>query len=235
MKLVRRIIGKCFHVFHVNIAKCFEVQGRVLMLHWVGDEPQNEETEPFRISTQQCRKLLQWLKTKNVIRLENCEKEKDFYALTIDDVPESFYYNAFPLLKEAEIPFTLFVNLSLLDKEGFITREQLIEMAQCELCTIGSHGISHGEFTMLNKQQAISDLIESKKELERIIGCKVKLYAYPYGSYYACGYTNKHLAGTIYKYAFGTVACPITKPSLLKNYFLPRINADADYVKKITV
>lgn len=235
MKLFRRVIGKCCHVFHVNIAKCFKVQGRVLMLHWVGDEAQSEDAEPFRISTEQFKKLLLWLKKKNVIRLENCEKEKDFYALTIDDVPENFYNNAFPLLKVAEIPFTLFVNLSLLDKDGFITKEQLVEMARCKLCTIGSHGINHGEFTLLDKKQALCDLKESKKKLEKIIGEKVEMFAYPYGSYYACGYNNKHLAKSAYKYAFGTVACPITKPSLLKNYFLPRINVNAEMINNLSV
>ena len=226
MKLVRRAIGKCCHMFHTNVAKLFSERGRVLMLHWVGDEVQDEETEPFRISTEQCRKFLQWLKSKKTIRLENWEKEHDFFALTIDDVPENFYHNAYPLLEEAGIPFTLFVNVSLLDKEEFITRKQLVEMSQSELCTIASHGVSHGEFALLNKEQALQDLQDSKCELEQIIGKPVEMFAYPYGSYYACGYANKHLAGNVYKYAFGTVACPITKPSFLKKYYLPRINVD---------
>lgn len=226
MKLVRRAIGKCCHMFHTNVAKLFSERGRILMLHWVGDEVQDEETEPFRISTEQCRKFLQWLKSKKTIRLENWEKEHDFFALTIDDVPENFYHNAYPLLEEAGIPFTLFVNVSLLDKEEFITRKQLVEMSQSELCTIASHGVSHGEFALLNKEQALQDLQDSKCELEQIIGKPVEMFAYPYGSYYACGYANKHLAGKVYKYAFGTVACPITKPSFLKKYYLPRINVD---------
>lgn len=196
------------------------------MLHWVGDEVQDEETEPYRISTDQCKKFLQWLKGKNTIRLENWEKEQDFFALTIDDVPENFYHNAYPLLEEAGIPFTLFVNTLLLDSQGFITRAQLLEMSQSRLCTIGSHGVSHGEFALLNKEQALRDLQDSKRKLEQIIGKPVEMFAYPYGSYYACGYANKHLAGEVYKYAFGTVACSITKPSFLKNYYLPRINVD---------
>ena len=198
------------------------------MLHWVGDEVLNEETEPFRISTEQCKDFLQWLKSKNVIRLENWEKEQDFFALTIDDVPENFYHNAYPLLREAGIPFTLFVNVSLLNKEKFITREQLVEMSQDKLCTIGSHGVSHGEFALLNKEQVLRELQDSKHELELIIGKPVEMFAYPYGSYYACGSANKYLAEEVYKYAFGTVACPITKPSLLKKYYLPRINVDKD-------
>ena len=230
MKLLRLFMGKCCHLFHINVSKIFAPQGRVLMLHWVGDEIQDEETEPYRISTEQCRRFLVWLKSKNTIRLENWEREEDFYALTIDDVPENFYYNAYPLLKEASIPFTLFVNVSLLNKDGFITKEQLVEMSKCELCTIGSHGVSHGEFALFSWKQALRDLKDSKCELEQIIGKPVEMFAFPYGSYYACGYANKHLAGDVYKYAFGTVACPITKPSLLKIYYLPRINVDMEFL-----
>ena len=54
MKLLRRIIGKCCHVFHTSVAKLFSERGRVLTLHWVGNEVQDEETESFRISTEQC-------------------------------------------------------------------------------------------------------------------------------------------------------------------------------------
>ena len=205
------------------------------MLHWVGDETQDDETESFRISTSQFIKLLQWLKTKNVIRLEDFEREKNFYALTIDDVPENFYNNAYPLLKEAGIPFTLFVNASLLDKKGFITKNQLIEMSHCKLCTIGSHGVNHDEFALLDEKEALTDLKESKEVLEGIIGINVEMFAYPYGSYYACGYSNKYLSGTIYKYAFGTVSCPVTKPSLLKKFFLPRINVDSKMVNNLCV
>lgn len=203
------------------------------MLHWVGDEVLDEEHERYRIQTNQFRKLLEWLKLRNVIRLEKWEQVKNFYALTFDDVPENFYQNAFPLLKESSIPFTLFVNVSLLDKDGFISKEQLLEMSRYELCTIGSHGVTHGEYALLNRMEALKDLEESKAELERLVGKTVEMYAYPYGSYYACGYRNKHLAGKVYKYAFGTVACPITKPSLLRCYFLPRINLNVEFVNSL--
>ena len=201
MYWVRKFVSKFCHLFHKQFASFFKGKGYVLMLHWVGDEVQDDETEPFRISTEQFRKLLQWLKTKNVIRLETFEKEKNFYALTIDDVPENFYYNAYPLLKESKIPFTLFVNVSLLGKDGFITKNQLIEMSRCKLCTIGSHGVNHDEYVLFNRQQAMKDLKESKTKLEEIIGRAVEIFAYPYGSYYACGYRNKHLAEEVYKYA----------------------------------
>lgn len=233
MNFVRRAVGKFMHIFQICAVRFFPVKGQVLMLHWIGNETQGIETEPYRISIAQFERFTQWLKNQNIIRLEQWETEQDFYALTIDDVPENFYQNAYPILKKEGIPFTIFVNVSLLDKKGFITKEQLIEMSKCELCTVGSHGISHNEFVLLNKKQALQELQNSKHILEQIVNKSVDLFAFPYGSYYACGYCNKHLAMEEYVYAFGTVSCPITKPLVLKKYFLPRINVDEKYLHSL--
>lgn len=203
------------------------------MLHWVGDDSLTPKQTPFCVSILQFEKFAQWLCNKNVIHLEDWESENDFCALTFDDVPESFYNNAYPILRKYSIPFTLFVNISLLDKTGYISRAQLIEISRCDLCTIGSHGVEHGETAMLTKQQFLNDLSQSKEELEAIIGGTVKLYAYPYGSYYACGYKNKHLSQRVYSYAFSTVNCPITRPMFLGKYFLPRINVDNDFINAL--
>lgn len=199
------------------------------MLHWVGDEKLDEEQESYRLSTKQFSIFLSSLKDKNLIRLENWEIERDFYAISIDDVPESFYHNAFPLLKEAGVPFTLFVNTSLLDTYGYISTEQLKEMSENEWCTVGSHGVSHGFYHKLNKVQAMDELRQSKITIESIVGKPVELFAFPYGSFSACGFKNKYLVTEVYKYGFGTVACPITEPLTLPKYFLPRINVNKMY------
>ena len=106
-------------------------------------------------------------------------------------------------------------------------------MSQCDLCTVGSHGVNHGEYALLKKGDALRDLKESKRVLEQLIGKPVEMYAFPYGSYYACGYANKYLAGDVYKYAFSTIACPITKPLLLKRFFLPRINVNVEFINSL--
>lgn len=55
--IAKRIIGKCCHIFHISIARFFNVRGMVFMLHWVGDEVQDKETEHFRVSTEQFKQL----------------------------------------------------------------------------------------------------------------------------------------------------------------------------------
>lgn len=234
MNQIWRVIGKFFHVYFEKKSSHLPVWGKVLMLHWVGDTVLDEEYEPYRISTNQFHEFLGWLKKKNIVHLEKWSNTTSFYSLTIDDVPENFYQNAFPLLKEAEIPFTIFVNLSLLDTKGFITTAQLKEMSSCPLCSVGSHGVSHSEFRFFNKRQALRDLKESKEKLESLLGRSIELYAFPYGSYYACGYHNKHLVSKVYRYGFGTIGCAITNPQVLPNYYLPRINVNPAYIEELT-
>lgn len=230
MNYIRRTICKLLHLFYEKQSVFKKHKGIVLMLH--GVEKNSANGNLYQITLEECKKLLIFLKRKNTIRLENWKQENDFYALTIDDVPSNFYYNAFPLLREGGIPFTIFVNVSLLDSEGYITSCQLKEMADCDLCTVGSHGITHSLYYKMSKTNAQKDLAESKRILEGIIGKKVEMYAFPYGSYYACGFVNKVLVTQIYKYGFSTIAAYITEPQSLPDYFIPRINVDSNFIKK---
>lgn len=202
------------------------------MLHRVGYD--NEKHSPYHISKDDFKTLLECLKAKNIIRLENWETESDFYALSIDDVPDNFYHNAFPILKEMNMPFTIFVNVSLLDKEGYLSSEQLKEIANSKLCTVGSHGVQHDLFHRMTTTEARKDLEDSKSILENLIGKQVDMYAFPYGSYYACGFRNKSLVANVYKYGFSTVATFVTEPLTLPKYFIPRINVDTCFIKKFT-
>ena len=228
MILIRRLFGKTYHTVYEVLAKVLKQRGCVYMFHSVGD-PRHD----FNISVDSFERFLSTLKRDKVVRLEEWERKDVFACLTFDDVADSFYYNAFPLLKKYRIPFTIFVSCSLLDTEGFITTDMLKEIAECELSTIGSHGWTHSFYADLSKDKAIVDLSSSKKKLEEITNRAIEVYAFPYGSVYACGMNNKKQAGVVYRYGFGTIASPITKPSLLPNYFLPRIKVGEDNLDKL--
>lgn len=189
------------------------------MFHKIG-----EEDGEFNISVSEFQSFVNQIKSRNVIRLEDWENHWDFVALTFDDVPESFYYKAYPILIKYNLPFCLFVNVSLLDKPGYITTSQLNELSKCNLCTIGSHGISHDAYRKFSKNDAVKDLATSKKILESLTGLKVDMFAFPYGSYSACGFLHKKLVADFYKYGFSTIAIPVSTKHLLPSYFLPRIN-----------
>lgn len=225
---VRRVLCRLVHLYFEISAKYKYNKGEILMFHNVGGEGGE-----FDVSIDALCELLERLKGKNIIRLEDWENENKFIALTIDDVPETFYKNAFPLFVSYGCPFTIFVSMSLLNTPGYITTAQLKEMSESPFCTVGSHGVNHAFFTEMKEDEALADLEKSKSQLESLIGKKVELYAFPYGSYYACGFKNKHLVAKVYKYGFGTVACPITNPMLLSKYFLPRINVSEKFLRKL--
>lgn len=228
MKFANRIVSKVIHTFFVLLSKILKQRGRVYMLHSVGDG-----SHEFNVSVFSFERLLQHLQGKNVIRLEEWEKGKDFICLTFDDVADSFYYNAYPLLKKYNIPFTIFVSCSLLDTDNFITTEMLKEIADCELCTIGSHGWKHSFYTNFNKEDAAEDLLSSKQKIEEITHRPVEIYAFPFGSIYACGLRKKSLVESFYKYGFGTISSPLTMPNFLPSYFLPRIKVDDTFISNL--
>lgn len=215
----------CYGVISSFHSEC----GRIYMLHNVGEI----EDSPFNISAEELDLFLQKKKVENFVRLESWTGNANFRALSIDDVPDGFYNNAFPLFKKYNVPFTIFVAIGLLDTPGYITTEQLKEISHSDLCTVGSHGILHGEYCKLSACEREQELFESKQILEQITNKSVELYAFPYGSIYACGLRHKKDVMKYYKYGFGTIQCPVTKPSPLPYYYLPRINVSKNNINTI--
>lgn len=227
-KFIRRVFYKCLQTYRITISRKKTYVGQVLMVHQIG-----LTGGEFCITPKEFESLAIFLSKHHTIRLEEWESESNFYALTADDVPEGFYHYAFPILKKYNLPFTLFVSLSLLDTNGYITTTQLLEMAQSELCSIGSHGVRHVEYYLLNKQEVIIDLKESQKILSDLVHKPIEMFAFPYGSYYACGFNNKEFILDIYKYGFGTIKSHIMSPLVMPKYFLPRINVDSSFIVKM--
>lgn len=212
----------------MHCSKLLQKRVCVYMFHSIGDARHD-----LNISIETFDFFLRNINKQAVIRLEDWENHSGYVCLTFDDVPDSFYYNALPLLKKYKIPFTIFVSCSLLDTKGFITTEMLKEIAECELCTVGSHGWKHDFYSVFTVEETLNDLSSSKKRLEEIIHKDVELFAFPYGSIYACGFRKTRFVKKCYKYGFGTIATPITSPLLLPIFYLPRMAVTESNIKSI--
>ncbi len=88
---------------------------------------------------------------------------------------------ALPQLEKFGLPMTLFVAAGFVGCEGYLSEEELREIARHPLVTIGAHGFSHRHFTRLNTVEARFELVESQRLLESITGKVVDLMAWPYG------------------------------------------------------
>ena len=62
---------------------------------------------------------------------------------TVDDGLLSFYNNAWPILKEREIPFILFVNTREVGSFNYMNWDQILELHKSKNVEIGNHSHSH--------------------------------------------------------------------------------------------
>lgn len=144
-----------------------------------------------------------------------------FIVLTFDDIPETVFTNAYPVLKEFSIPFIVFVSPGLINTPGYVTDQELRIMGDDCLCTIGAHTMTH---PFLRKcKNSFEEIINSKEYLETLIKREVLYFAYPYGKTSSVSWRNiceAKRAG--FRYSFGTINSPITSISSLFKYYLPR-------------
>lgn len=151
-------------------------------------------------------------------------------AVTFDDGLKDVYETAYPFLKERNIPFTVFIVTDFLDTEGYITTENLKELAADGLVTIGSHGVTHKNLNNLSAEEQKAELTESKRIIESIIGKPVNAFAFSHGQY------NKDTLRLMndYDYGFSTRQLPLNCITEINHKTLPRFNVDSnsfDYVK----
>jgi len=113
-------------------------------------------------------------------------------AITFDDGYQDVYQNAFPILKEYQIPATVFVISSYLGKEnrwdtnlGILRFQHLDQNELKQLLAagweIGSHGLDHNCLLGHTADAVRHQLAESKRILEHTLGCKIHYFAAPFG------------------------------------------------------
>ena len=145
-----------------------------------------------------------------------------FVSITFDDVPNDFYENAYPVLLNKNFPFTLFLTVDYLNKEGYLNKEQVIELCKNPLCTIGAHTLSHPQ--LRNCIYAEREIYESKEALENLISKEIKYFAYPYGKMSSVSRKIINMvADAGFICAFGTSDAPLSDISGRDIYYLPRI------------
>ena len=103
-------------------------------------------------------------------------------AITVDDAFKSVYTVAWPRLKAAGFPFTLFVSTQPVDKKfaGYMTWDEIRALAR-DGVTIGNHTVSHLHMPRFDAKRNAAELRISARQLKRELGTAPSIFAYPYG------------------------------------------------------
>lgn len=165
------------------------------------------------------------LRKRTPVNLEEVLKKKNSFALTFDDGYDSIYKMVYPILKEKKIPFTVFIIENCIGNSGYMSQKMIEELRDDDLCTIGSHTLSH---TMLRyDDNSKGEIHLSKKRLQERLGVEIEFFAFPYGSTYACSTENiRTVSESGYSLAVSTISGCVNSAAKKNKYFLPRINGD---------
>ncbi len=115
-------------------------------------------------------------------------------VITIDDAYASVYEEAYPRLRERDLPYIVFVATDPVDQglSGFMTWEQMREMQE-HGATFANHSSTHdylvrrkdGESETAYWERIREDIRGAQQRLEQELGADAipMLFAYPYGEY----------------------------------------------------
>ena len=103
-------------------------------------------------------------------------------AITFDDGYEGVYRYAYPVLKSLGLKATLFVVTGLVGKDGYLTWDQLQELA-AEGWAVGSHAVHHVDLRTLEARQLQNEVSLSRKVLSEATGQEILSFCYPSGKY----------------------------------------------------
>ena len=209
INIEKGIIGLMYHRFDENKYPSTNIKSEIFINHI--EEINNEKIDFISFS--------QFERT-----IEN-GINKNYILLTIDDAFESFFVNAWPILKNKKIPFILFVSTREVGKNGYMTWDQIREIKNTGLATIGNHSHSHDYLIDWNIDEIKSDLVTSINIFKKEIGHSPNLFSYPFGEYSLD--LKKIVSDLNFKFAFGQHSGVIDST---KNFLsLPRFPINEKY------
>ena len=96
-------------------------------------------------------------------------------GFTFDDGWAGLYHYVWPVFKELGWTATVFITQNFVDKPGFLTRSQIVELSNAGF-EIGIHGTTHRLLSSCNREEILWELATCKDFLEELTG-KPIIYA----------------------------------------------------------
>jgi len=146
-------------------------------------------------------------------------------AITIDDAYASVYHQAWPRLKKAGLPFTVFVSTDQPGRQrNYMSWDQIRELA-ADGVEIGHHGAAHAHMASISDERIAADLARSDAKFSEALGRIPNIFAYPYGEVSAA--LKDQVAKRDIIAAFGQHSGVVVAGN--DRYYLPRFAINENY------
>jgi peptidoglycan/xylan/chitin deacetylase (PgdA/CDA1 family) len=128
-----------------------------------------------------------------VVGPDSAEAPQRRVALTFDDGYLDFHSNVRPLLREFEVPATVFVVGETLVDPGFchdegagytyMSKSQVEDLVDSDLVTVGNHTQTHPDLSALDTETLVDEIEDGRKRLESRLGTTIDRFSYPYSRF----------------------------------------------------
>ena len=228
----KRLVGR-----FVRVIGATRPRSVVLIYHAVGSGPTSLPLDRFQEQVEWLRRNARVVSIDTLLAGDGTSGLQ--VALTFDDGYACIAKGVAPVLREAAMPGTVFVNTSCVgdaqsirsdDSKGHVAGEDFLVWD--DICAmrdmgwiIGSHGADHVDLTRLPDPEIRVQLRQSKAAIEERLGTECRHFAYTWGNHDArvraavkeCGYDS----------AVAGVHGPVLPSS--DRYAIPRIDIRSDY------
>lgn len=183
----------------IRIPGCY-----ILVYHRVTDEKDESVSTSIKNFSRQISFLGKYFSIITMEWLINSIKNREplpsnSIVITFDDGYKDVFTNAYPILKEHNIPATVFITTDFIEgkslydaphlnplprgerrQEDILSWEDILEMIDNNI-SIGSHTVSHPKLSALTDNEIEREVGESKDIIQRHINKEVVCFSYPYG------------------------------------------------------
>ncbi len=187
--ILKRIKRKLYKALHPAV-------GEIWMLHRVVEiRSENPNQRSLEVTPEWLEGRIKEYQKRgySFVSIDEIANKRRWVCITFDDGYQDNYTVAYPLLKRLGVPFVVYVSTGFIDNKlpmwwypgeslG-ISSEDLRAMDSDSLCTVGAHTVTHVGLDTLSYDEQFREIVDSKQDLERILGHSVLHFSFPHGAH----------------------------------------------------
>ena len=183
-KNIKQIMKKGLGFLYYHAYKKYSINlgNRCLIYHAFGSKLKHD-TYGISISIANFKAHIDYLRDNYQFkRVHDIADDKLYISISIDDGYKCTI-DAIDLLSKYNIPVSLFITVSTLGKDQYLTENDVNEISKLSNVTIGSHGFTHRKLSTMTYNEQNIELQKSKDLLSEIIGKEITGLSFPHGSF----------------------------------------------------